>query len=112
MVHQLVVDIQLTLGNVLKTGDHAQRSGLAAAGRTDENDELLVFNLQVEVAHRDDITGINLVYAAKGQTGHMKVPPRILFLNDIIAESGKKVNGAISQKEGEALYHVVKGAKK
>jgi hypothetical protein len=42
----------------------------------------------------------------------MKVPPRILFLNDIIAESGKKVNGAISQKEGEALYHVVKGAKK
>ena len=38
------------LGDLLQTGDHAQGGGLAAAGGTDQNDELLVLDIQAEVA--------------------------------------------------------------
>ena len=79
MVYQLIVDIQLTLGDILQTGDHAQGGGLTAAGRTDQDNKLFIFDLKVEIAHRDDITGIYFINAAKGQTGHKKLPP--LFLS-------------------------------
>ena len=52
VVHQLAADVQLAAGDVLQTGDHPQRGGLAAAGGTHQNDELLVRNVQVEVLHR------------------------------------------------------------
>ena len=52
VVHQLAVDVQLTAGDVLQTGDHPQGGGLAAAGGAHQHDELLVGNVQVEVLHR------------------------------------------------------------
>ena len=54
IVHELAVDVQLALGDLLKTGDHAQRRGFAAAGGTDENDELLIRDVKIELLHRDD----------------------------------------------------------
>ena len=103
MVDQLVVDVQFTLGDILQTGDHAQGGGLAAAGRPDQDDKLFILDLQVEIAHGDDITGINLVYTAKGQTCHVKLPPQILFRIAIITDYNQKVNGAITQKDGEGV---------
>ena len=51
---QLAVDVKLALGDLLQTGDHAQRRGFAAAGRADENDKFLVRDVQVELLHRND----------------------------------------------------------
>ena len=51
VVHQVAVDVQLAFGDVLKTRDHAQSGGLTAAGRTDQNDEFLVLDVQVDVMH-------------------------------------------------------------
>jgi hypothetical protein len=51
VVHQLVADVQLALGDLLQAGDHAQRGGLAAAGGADEDDEFLIGDLQVEIGH-------------------------------------------------------------
>ena len=42
VVDQLVADVQLAVGDLLQTGDHAQGGGLTATGGADENDKLLV----------------------------------------------------------------------
>ena len=70
VVDELAIDVQFTAGDVFQTSDHAQGGGLTAAGRTDQNDKFLVFDLEVEIAYGDDITGVNLVNVAKGQTCH------------------------------------------
>ena len=54
VVHELAVDVQLALGDLFQTCDHAQRRGLAAAGRADENDEFLIGDVEVELLHGDD----------------------------------------------------------
>ena len=54
VVHELAVDVQLALGDLLQTGDHAERCGFAAAGRADEDDEFLVLDVEVELLHGDD----------------------------------------------------------
>ena len=45
---------KLTLGDLLKTCDHSQRRGLAAAGGADQNDELLIGDVKAELLHRDN----------------------------------------------------------
>ena len=54
VVHELVVDVELAAGDVLQAGDHTQRGRLAAAGGTNEHDELAVGDLEVEVLDGDD----------------------------------------------------------
>ena len=49
VVDELVSDEELALGDLLKTSDHTKSGGLSAAGRTDENDELLILDLKAEV---------------------------------------------------------------
>ena len=61
IVDQTVADIKLAAGDFLQTGHHAQRGGLAAAGRSDQHDELLVLNVQAEIADSGHIAGINLI---------------------------------------------------
>ena len=48
-VDQDAVDVDLPFGDLLQPCYHPQCSGLSAAGRTYQDDELLVGNLQVEV---------------------------------------------------------------
>ena len=49
VVHHLVADPQLALGDVLEPGDHPQRGGLAAAGGPDEDHELAVLDREAHV---------------------------------------------------------------
>ena len=54
VVHALAVDEKIARGDLLETGDHAQRRGLAAAGRADEHDKFTVGDIQRELLHRND----------------------------------------------------------
>ena len=62
VVDHATVDLEGAGGDVLEAGDHAQRRGLAAAGRADEDDELLVGDLEVEVLHPLIAVGVLLPY--------------------------------------------------
>src|SRR6266540_3218922 len=46
-----VTDVDISIGDVLESGDHAQRRRLAAAGRTHHDDEFAVRYLEVDVVH-------------------------------------------------------------
>ena len=48
----LAADAQLAVADVLETGDHAQRGGLPAARRADEDEELAVGDVEIELGHR------------------------------------------------------------
>ena len=54
VVHALAVDEKIARGDLLQTGDHAQRCGFAAAGRTDEHDKFPVGDIQRELLHCND----------------------------------------------------------
>ena len=53
IVGQAPVDADFAGGRVLEAGDHAQRRGLAAAGRADEHHELAVLDRAREVVDGD-----------------------------------------------------------
>ena len=55
------VDQEIAAGNVLQPGDHPQRRGLSAAGGPDKNDKLTLIDFQVEIVHRVETVGVNLV---------------------------------------------------
>ena len=74
VVHQTVADVQFAFRNLFKTRDHTERRGLAAAGRTDQNDELLVLDIQAEVGNSGHVAGVNLVDVVKLQARHSKIP--------------------------------------
>ena len=48
IVHQLVTDIKLAAADEFEPGDHTQSCGFAAAGRSDQNNKLLICNFQIE----------------------------------------------------------------
>ena len=74
VVDQAVANVELALRDLLKAGDHAQRGGLAAAGRSDQNDELLVGDVQAEVGHGSHIARVDLVDVIELQACHEKIP--------------------------------------
>ena len=49
VVDQLAVDIQLTAGDLLQTGDHPQGGGFTAAGGADQYDKFVILDLQVKI---------------------------------------------------------------
>src|SRR5690606_33401112 len=53
--HFLAVDLERAFRGVLEAGDHAQRRGLAAAGRPEEGEELAVADAQVDAVDRHDL---------------------------------------------------------
>jgi len=56
VVDQPIADVDIALGDLLQASQQAQRGGLAAARRTDKDQELLVSDFDVEVVDRDDVT--------------------------------------------------------
>ena len=71
VVHDLAADHDLTVGDILEPGDHAQQRGLAAARGADEHHEFAVRDFQagaVDDAHRteflDDVVERNCGHLA------------------------------------------------
>ena len=54
IIHQFAVNVQLTGTDLFQTGNHTQGRGLAAAGRTDQDDKLFVGNVQIEGLNGND----------------------------------------------------------
>ena len=52
IVDHASVDADFARARILEAGDHAQRGGLAAAGRSDEDDEFAVLDGEVQILHR------------------------------------------------------------
>jgi hypothetical protein len=46
VIYQFVADVKLAVRNLFQTCDHTQGSGFSAAGGTNQNDELFVFDVQ------------------------------------------------------------------
>jgi len=60
VVDDPVADPDLSLGDRLQAGEHAQRCRLAAAGGADQDHELLVLDLHVEVLHDREVGRVAL----------------------------------------------------
>ena len=60
IVDDLSADADLAVADLLEPGDHAQRRRLAAAGGTDEHDELAFADLEVQVVDRNDPVVVDL----------------------------------------------------
>ncbi|MNT78909.1 hypothetical protein D3C72_2181940 [compost metagenome] len=64
-VHALAVDQEVSPGDRLEPGNHAQQGGLAAAGRADEDEEFAGADVEVDAV--DDLeAGIGLADFAEG----------------------------------------------
>ncbi len=55
VVDDLAADRYFATGDFLKPRDHPQRRAFAAAGGADEDHEFLVRDVEVDIAHRDDV---------------------------------------------------------
>src|SRR3990170_1505717 len=58
LVHALSRDVDLTGGGHLQTGDHAHQGGLAAAGRTEEDEKLALLDLQIDAVNRPHVAEV------------------------------------------------------
>src|SRR2546423_75632 len=54
VVHDAVAYVDLPARRLFKARDHPQRGGLAAAGRPDEHQKLLILDIKVDLVYRDD----------------------------------------------------------
>jgi hypothetical protein len=61
VVAELVADVEFALRDILKTRDHTESGGLTAAGRTYEDDELFILDLEVKVGYSDNAAVIDFV---------------------------------------------------
>ena len=52
VIYNLVTNLQFSGRDLFQAGDHSKRCRFAASGRSYEDDELLVFDLKVEVFNR------------------------------------------------------------
>ena len=75
VVYQTVADVQLTFADLLQTSDHTQGGGFTAAGRTDQDDKLFIFDFQVEIGNGGHVAGVDLIDVTQADTCHWKNPP-------------------------------------
>ena len=69
--------VQGAAADVLQPGDHPQGGGLAAAGRTDEHDELAVGDVDGEVVYGVEAVLVLLVDLVEDYFGHdLLIPSR------------------------------------
>jgi len=61
VVDESVADVEFAFGDLFQSGDHAQSRRLAAAGRPDEYDELLVRDIKIEFLNRDHVFVVDLL---------------------------------------------------
>jgi len=75
-----VANQDVAAADLLQAGDHAERRGLAAAGRADQDDEFLVGDFEIDAAHGLDFI-VALDHLAQRHLGHRVL--RSLF--DLVA---------------------------
>ena len=80
VVHDAIGDGDRALGDRLETCHHAQQRGLSAAGRSDEDDELPVGDIETDAAHGTHAARIHLadVFDLDGRHGYFSVSTRPL----------------------------------
>ena len=61
VVHELAVDVKLAGRNFFESRDHSESRGLTAAGRSYENDELFIFDIEIEIRNGNVAGRINFV---------------------------------------------------
>ena len=77
VVHDPVADQEPAVADLLQSGHAAQRCRLATSGRSHQDQELAIVDLEVEVVHGEDVAGIALDHVVKGHRGHRTMlPPR------------------------------------
>src|SRR5262249_61309187 len=74
VVDYFAADHDIAAGDVLEPCDHPQRGGLAAAGGTDENHELMVGDIEIDTAHRFDLV-VTFDNLAQIYLGHESLNP-------------------------------------
>jgi hypothetical protein len=74
VVHLGVVETQAAFGNLFEAGDHVERRRLAAAGRPEQHQELLVPDSQVQVVQRYVPIGIAFRDLLKLDLRHVSIP--------------------------------------
>jgi hypothetical protein len=83
IVDDMVIDGDLAVGDVLQPCDHAQRGRLAATGRSDQHDELVILDLEVDAAHRLHIV-IALDNLTQRYVGHDASCSALLVAHDLV----------------------------
>ena len=60
VIHEVSVDVEFSAGDFLQACDHAQRGGLSAAGRPNEDDKFLVLDVQVDIVYSGYLVVVDL----------------------------------------------------
>ncbi len=74
VVHDALPDRDRPVADLLEARDHAQRGRLAAARRSDEDEELAVLDVEREVLHGVDPSVVELVHLFQLNVGHSRYP--------------------------------------
>ena len=75
VIDHAVADQEPAVADLLKAGHATERGRLAAAGRSDQDEELAIIDLEVEVVHGEDVAGVALDHVVKGHRGHLRMLP-------------------------------------
>ena len=70
VVDHAVADEEAPVADLLEPGDAAQRGRLAAARRSDEDEELAVLDLEIQVVDGDDVLAVALVHVVERDGRH------------------------------------------
>ena len=74
IVDAAVADVEVALGDLLQPGDHAQRRRLAAARRPHQHQELVVNDLQIQVANDGGARCVGFGDVLKSHLSHVRLP--------------------------------------
>src|SRR5690606_17562218 len=94
VVDDLVADVEPTVGDLLEPGDHAQRGGLAAPRRADEDDELAVLDLHVEVLDGLRAVRVPLPDPVEHDPGHRRLLAEVACVRLIMRRSSASCKGS------------------
>jgi hypothetical protein len=70
VVDETAGDRQVAVGHVFEAGDHPQQGGFAAAGRTEKHTELVLADLQIDIADHQRAVAIRLLHASQRNARH------------------------------------------
>ena len=80
VVDQAAVDVEFAVRNFFQPRDHAEGGGFTAAGRPDEDDKFLIFDIQIEIRYGGDAGRINFIDVLQLQTCHFGTNSSRMFL--------------------------------